>query len=134
MRSFTFNVLLFLFVYVPLTLIIGLVVGAFKVGGVDDNAGYEFFLWFVVTIQLIVPTIILFTAIHLVIHLSILESNTGQRRAAAIAMNGLLLPLLQGFLWAGTSLSLTWLAVAVAPALVLGWLTESTIRVRLPTN
>ena len=128
MRPLIFNVLLFLFVYVPLTLIIGLVVDAFKVTGVDDNAGYEFFLWLVVTIQLVVPTIMLFTAIQLVIHVSIHESNTGQRRAAAIAMNGLLLPLLQGFLWTGTSLSLTWLAVAVVPALVLGCLAEFTIR------
>ena len=54
------NLALFFFLYVPATALFGLVSGSFQAPGLDRDLAYELFLWFVVAVQLIVPTFLVF--------------------------------------------------------------------------
>lgn len=128
MKPFTFNTLLFFLVYVPLTLVIGLLIGAFRVDGAGDAAGYEFFLWLVIALQMIVPTLLLFTVIYFSVCFVGRHSTGVVKRSMSIGVIGLSLPLVQAFLWTGASFSFTWVMVAVIPALIFGGI------VKFPTN
>ncbi len=125
MRSTFGALVLFLVVYIPCTLIIGLLTGSFQTPGVDRSYAYELFLWFVVAVQLFIPTLLLFLFIVLLLKLSCryvkVPTGTIASKLTVIAMVGTTLPVAQAFVWGAHALSIDWFAVAVVPAVVLGF-------------
>lgn len=120
MRSTFAGVVLFFVVYVPCTATIGLLTGSFQAPGIDRSFSYELFLWFVVAVQLFVPTLLLFLFVVLLLKLYdryiAAHSDTLAAKVRLIVMVGIALPTMQAFLWGGHSLSIEWFVIAVVPA------------------
>lgn len=131
MKALAFNVMSFFLIYLPLTLMAGLFIGAFEVDGADSGAGYEVFLWFVVAIQMIGPTLLVYIASYLLLRGICRNFDPVTRRYCCIVSIGLSLPLLQAVLWQGSSFSASWVFVAVVPAAVLGGIVRFTSRLEL---
>lgn len=131
MRILAKNTIFFLGVYLPLTLLIGILVGAFVVEGADDGLGYEIFLWVVIVLQMIVPTLVAYALIFLTIRTFCLGLTVDARRYISIGSIGLLLPVLQAYLWQGVSYSFTWILVTMLPAVILGGVSRYPIRERV---
>lgn len=124
-----FNIALFLFLYLPLTALSGLLWGSFQSPGIERNLFYELFLWFVVTVQLIAPTFVALISVFLLLRVVIWLFDIHQhifQRALALATTSLILPLIQAWTWGGNHLSVDWFLVAVFPASILSLL------IRLP--
>ena len=123
MRSAFAGVILFFVVYVPCTAIIGLLTGSFQAPGIDRNFSYELFLWFVVAVQLLIPTFIVFLCVVGLLKLyeryMPAHSDTLVAKLGLIVMVGVALPTVQALLWGGYGLSIEWFAVAVVSAVAL---------------
>ena len=119
------NLVLFFLVYLPLTLIVGLALGSFQAPGLDRSLPYEFFLWFVVALQLIGPTLLVYLVALLVLRAAARYLPSGvssRRRLISAALVGVALPTTQAISWGALQLSIEWFLIAVLPAGLLGYL------------
>ena len=117
------NLGILLGLYIPLTALLGLVTGAFHAPGAERSISYELFLWFVVAIQLLVPTLLVYVGVYFLVTKIIYLSPTRAPMIASVAF-GLGLPLAQALAWGGNELSVEWLIVSVLPAMMLGLMTR----------
>ena len=124
MRNALINTALFLFVYVPLTAIVGTLGGYFSSESINTGIDYDLFLWFVITIQLLVPTALAFIAALVLVRLWVLVVGRWGARVVLVGAVASLIPLTQAALWGGQTIGIEWLVVAVLPALILGWFTR----------
>ena len=123
MKNSLKNTGLFLFVYVPLTALIG-VIGGFFSSPDADSIEYDLFLWFVIAVQLLLPSLIAFIVALAVTKIwQLLVGSGGVRWFLTFAIT-LLLPLTQASLWGGKQIGIEWLVVAVLPAFILALLTR----------
>ena len=110
-------------VYLPLTWCAGLLIGAFAAPGMSRNLAYESFLWFVLAVQLLLPTLL---ALAFTNGALFCARRVLRRRKHAIPVwlrmiaVGIALPATQATVWGGHGPSVEFLVVAVFPAAVLG--------------
>lgn len=125
MRSARTAALLLFGVYVPSTAVVGLLMGSFQAPGIERSFSYEFFLWFVVAVQLLVPTLLAFVFALVLLRLCapflVTDSSAILSKLIAAVFVGVTLPAVQALVWGGQQLSFDWFAVAVCPALLLGF-------------
>ena len=117
--------MLFFSVYLPLTCVFGLMAGSFHAPGHDRSLSYELFLWFVVAVQLFVPTMLAFLVVLMLVKVSTVYAGatTGSvQRIAVLVFIASTLPTIQAVTWGAYQLSIDWFLVAVIPAGVLGYL------------
>ena len=126
MRSYTKILLLFFVFYLPVTAVIGLLLGSFQAPGLGRSLAYEFFLWFVVGVQLLLPTLIMLLLVVGLLKLSQrrtgMQMSTRRLKLTSTVAIGVFIPTFQAFFWQGNQLSMDWFAVCVVPAMMLGFL------------
>lgn len=126
MKTLGASLLCFFFAYVPSTAVIGLLVGSFQAPGIQRSFSYEFFLWFVVAVQLLGPTLVTFLIVVALLkffnkHLVAFSNLMAPRLMLAVVL-GVSLPSVQALCWGGQQISIHWFAVSVVPAAALGFL------------
>ena len=125
MRFAIVNLRRFFSVYVPLTAMVGLATGSFQAPGHDRSLSYELFLWFVVAVQVVGPTLLVFLVVLMLLKVTAAYFGATPPlllKTISVVAVVLALPTTQALSWGAEQLSLDWLAVAVFPAGVLGYL------------
>ena len=109
----------FFLIYLPATALIGLVVGVFQAPGMERNVAYELFLWFVVAVQLVLPTLAIYLSVWFCLKKIPMKIKPDQKWVTGVVVMALTLPVSQALLWGGHALSMEWFLVAVVPAALL---------------
>ena len=109
----------FFLIYLPATALIGLVVGAFQAPGMERNVAYELFLWFVLAVQLVLPTLAIYLSVRFCLKKIPMKIKPDQKWVTGVVVMALTLPVSQALLWGGHALSMEWFLVAVVPAALL---------------
>jgi len=114
------NIGLFFAVYLPLSFLIGLPLGFYESESIGDSTAYSFFVWFLVAVQLFIPSLIVFIVLHFVLVLGLVRVIPNHLGIAAIVLTPLVLLAAHGGIWLPASMTYQVLLVDALPAAILG--------------
>lgn len=121
MKTFAIDACLFLFVYVPLTYLVG-VPGHFYLGeGLSPGYGYDLFLWLLVLLQVIVPSALVLCVVYWVLKGCLRGAAVRFSRLVCVVVVPSSLALTQWVIWGSVGFSYPLLLAVIMPAVVLGY-------------